>query len=271
MRRPGYNRPETMPRFCANLSLLFREYPLADRFAAARAAGFDAVEIQFPYELPVEVIRRELDIHELELALINVPAGDLMQGGDGLACVPGREQHFRMGVMEALRYAEALDVSCVNVLAGRQPDGVELLDCLRVLARNLRYAAESFQSIGVTTTFEAINTEDMPRFLVSTVAHMQEMREAVDHPLLKMQFDCYHMARMGEDLPAALRENIGAIGHIQFADLPGRHQPGTGRLDYPALFTLIDRLGYPGYCGAEYLPSGHTADSFHWFTPYRGF
>lgn len=259
-----------MPRFCANLSLLFREYPLADRFAAARAAGFDAVEIQFPYELPIETLRRELDIHELELVLINVPAGDLMQGGDGLACVPGREQAFRMGVMDALRYAEALEVNCVNVLAGRQPPGVELLDCLQTLAMNLRYAAESFHSIGVTTTFEAINTFDMPRFLVSTVAQLQEMREAVDHPTLKMQFDCYHLARMGEDLPLVLRQNLDAIGHIQFADTPGRHQPGTGTLDYPALFALLDRLGYPGWCGAEYHPAGHTADSLDWLEPYRG-
>lgn len=259
-----------MPRFCANLSLLFREYPLADRFGAARAAGFDAVEIQFPYELPVATLRRELDIHELELVLINVPAGDLMQGGNGLACVPDREQPFRQGVLEALRYAEALDVSCVNVLAGRQPEGAELLDCLHTLAMNLRYAAESFQSLGITTTFEAINTFDMPRFMISTVAHLQEMREAVDHPTLKMQFDCYHLARMGEDLPAALRQNLGAIGHIQFADLPGRHQPGTGALDFPSLFALLDHLGYHGWCGAEYHPAGHTTDSLGWLEPYRG-
>lgn len=256
-----------MPHFCANLSLLFREYPLIERFGAARAAGFEAVEIQFPYELAIDDIRRELELHELELVLINVPAGDLMQGGDGLACVPGREQRFRQGVLEALRYAEALEVSCVNVLAGRQPPDRDLLSCLQTLAANLRYAAEAFQSIGVTTTFEAINTWDMPRFLVNTVAQMQEMREAVDHPTLKMQFDCYHLARMGEDLPAALKENLPAIGHIQFADVPGRGQPGTGALDYRMLFRLMDRLGYQGYCGAEYHPVGRTADSLGWFQP----
>ncbi|RZU38408.1 hydroxypyruvate isomerase [Fluviicoccus keumensis] len=259
-----------MPHFAANLSLLFREYPLLDRFGAARAAGFEAVEIQFPYELSIDDIRRELDINELDLVLINVPAGDLMQGGDGLACVPGREQLFRLGVMEALRYAEALDVSCVNVLAGRQPQDKELLECLQTLSQNLRYAAEAFQSIGVTTTFEAINTWDMPRFMINTMAHMQEMREAVDHPTLKMQFDCYHMTRMGEDLMTALRENLDGIGHIQFADVPGRGQPGTGKIDYPALFNQLDRLGYHGYCGAEYHPTGHTLESLGWFEPYRG-
>lgn len=258
-----------MPHFSANLSLLFREYPLIERFAAARQAGFDAVEIQFPYELTIEQIHQQLDEHDLDLVLINVPAGDLMMGGDGLACVPKKEQDFRMAVMEALTYADALGVGRVNVLAGRQPDNSDLLHCLHTLAHNLRYAAESFQSIGVITTFEAINTFDMPRFLIKSVVDMQEMLEAVDHPTLKMQFDCYHMARMGEDLATALRENIRQIGHIQFADSPNRNQPHTGQLDYPPLFTLLDELKYSGYCGAEYHPTGHTLDSLAWFQPYR--
>lgn len=258
-----------MPQFAANLSLLFREYPLIDRFAAAHAAGFKAVEIQFPYELSAPEIRAELDAYDLELVLINVPAGDLMQGGNGLACVPSREQLFRLAVMDALHYAQYLDVSRVNVLAGRQPQDVDLLDCLHTLASNLRFAAETFQQDGITTTFEAINTYDMPRYLINTVAHMQEMIEAVDHPTLKMQFDCYHMARMNEDLARALQENITRIGHIQFADVPNRGQPGTGNINYPAIFNLIDRLGYQGYCGAEYHPTGNTMDSFAWFDDYR--
>ncbi len=253
-----------MLRFSANLSLLFTERPLAERFAAARAAGFAAVEIQFPYELPVDVIRRELDENGLELVLINVPAGDLMQGGDGLACVPGRENAFRHAVMDALRYAEALDVPCVNVLAGREPAGEHLLRCLHTLAGNLRYATETLQSIGVTTVFEAINTHDMPRFLISNVAQMQEMQDTVDHPTLKMQFDCYHMARMGEDVLGALRANIGRIGHVQFADTPGRHEPGSGELDYDAIFAALRTLPYTGWCGAEYRPRGRTEDSLVW-------
>ncbi len=258
-----------MPNFSANLSLLFKEYPLIDRFSVAKAAGFDAVEIQFPYELTIEQIQQQLDQNDQDLVLINVPAGDLMQGGDGLACVPEREQDFRIAVMDALSYADALGVGRVNVLAGRQPLESDLLTCLHTLAANLRYAAESFQSIGVMTTFEAINTVDMPRFIISSVAQMQEMLEAVDYPTLKMQFDCYHMARMGEDLTTALRDNIAQIGHIQFADVPNRHQPGTGTIDYPSLFQLIDTLDYHGFCGAEYHPTGHTADSLAWFQPYR--
>lgn len=258
-----------MPQFSANLSLLFREHPLIERFAAARHAGFDAVEIQFPYELSIEQIQQQLEQHDLDLVLINVPAGDLMDGGDGLACVPKKEHDFRMAVMEALSYADALGVSRINVLAGRQPADTDLLHCLHTLAHNLQYAAESFQSIGAITTFEAVNTFDMPRFLIKSVVDMQEMLEAVDHPSLKMQFDCYHMARMGEDLETVLQENIDRIGHIQFADVPARNQPGTGVLHYPQLFRLIDELKYGGYCGAEYHPTGRTADSLQWFEPYR--
>jgi hydroxypyruvate isomerase len=258
-----------MPQFAANLSLLFTEYPLIERFAYAKQMGFDAVEIQFPYDLSIEQIKQQLDEHDLDLVLINVPAGDLMQGGDGLACVPHQAQAFRMAVMQALNYAHDLGVGRVNVLAGRQPLDCELLDCLKTLAANLRYAAEAFQSIGVITTLEAINTFDMPRFLVKSVVDMQEMLEAVDHPTLKMQFDCYHMARMGEDIISSLQAYMPHIGHIQFADVPNRHQPLTGSLDFNLIFNTIDALGYKGYCGAEYHPLGHSVDSFDWFKPYR--
>ncbi len=258
-----------MPKFCANLSLLFTEYPLIERFAYAKQMGFEAVEIQFPYELRIADIKQQLNQHQLKLVLINVPAGDLMQGGNGLACVPHQEQAFRMAVLQALNYAHELDVNCVNVLAGRQPQDVDLLDCLRTLAANLRYAAEAFQSIGVTTTLEAINTLDMPRFLIKSVVDMQEMLEVVDHPTLKMQFDCYHMARMGEDIIDSLTQYIADIAHIQFADIPNRHQPLTGELDFNLIFNTLDALAYKGYCGAEYRPLGHSVDSFGWFERYR--
>lgn len=258
-----------MLKFAANLSLLFHELPLPDRFAAARAAGFEAVEIQFPYELPAQVIKRALRDHDLELVLINIPAGDLMQGGDGLAGVPGREAAFRQALDQAMAYAAELDVAAVNVLPGRQPEHADLLDCLHTLADNLRLATLSLRSLGVLTTFEAINHFDMPRFLVHNVAQMQEMLEIVDLPQLKMQFDLYHMARMGEPLAESLLENIHHIGHIQFADLPGRHQPGSGELDFPHLFALIEALPYEGWCGAEYRPKHLTADSLDWLEPYR--
>lgn len=253
-----------MLRLCANLSLLFTEQPLQARFAAAKKAGFDAVEVQFPYELEIDTIQRELVEHDLKLVLINVPAGDLMQGGNGLACVPGMEQEFRHAVIKAVEYADALNVSCVNVLAGKQPSNTRLLDCLKTLASNLNYAASAFNSIGVTTTFEAINTHDMPHFLIHNVAQMQEMIEAVNHPTLKMQFDIYHMARMGENIAVALAENIEHIGHIQFADVPGRHEPGTGDLHFKTLFGLINALPFHGWCGAEYHPRVDTKSSLEW-------
>ena len=174
-----------MPQFSANLSLLFTEYPLIERFAIAKQAGFDAVEIQFPYQLSIDAIQQQLTEQNLQLVLINVAAGDLMQGGNGLACVPHQEQAFRMAVMEALLYAEALGVGRVNVLAGRQPIDCELLDCLKTLAANLRYAAEAFQSIGVITTFEAINTFDMPRFLVSSVVICRKCLKSLTIPRSK--------------------------------------------------------------------------------------
>lgn len=258
-----------MLRFSANLSLLFTERPLIERFAAARAAGFSAVEIQFPYELSTAQIRQALETHQLDLVLINVPAGDLMTGGDGLACVPGREVAFFEAVEQAYIYAQELDVVSVNVLAGRQPLQTDLLDCLHTLAANLRHATEAFHEIGVSTTFEAINTFDMPRFLVHNVAQMQEMLEAVDHPGLRMQFDIYHMARMGEDVATALEQNIQQIGHIQFADTPARQEPGTGNLDFAALFAQIEELPYHGWCGAEYRPSSRTENTLGWLQPFK--
>lgn len=258
-----------MLKFSANLSLLFAELPLIERFAAARAAGFSAVEIQFPYELPADVIREALHTHALQLVLINVPAGDLMQGGDGLAGVPGREVMFRHAVTEALSYAKALQVPAVNVLAGRQPEGESREHCLHTLATNLRHAAETFHAAGITTVTEAINTHDMPRFLLHSVAQMQDMLGRVGHPALKMQFDCYHMQRMQEDVLRSLRENTSAIGHIQFADTPGRHEPGSGDMNYDAIFALIRELPYQGWTGAEYRPSTSTGQSLAWLSQWQ--
>lgn len=258
-----------MVRFAANLSLLFTELPLLERFAAARAAGFEAVEIQFPYELEVATLQAQLRAHDLQLVLINVPAGDLMQGGDGLAGVPGREPEFRAAVQEALRYAQALRVPTVNVLPGRQPEGVDAARCQDTLVGNLRHAAQALQGIGVGAVFEAINTFDMPRFCVHSLAQMLAVQDAVAHPNLKLQFDIYHLARMGEDVAPALRAHCARIGHIQFADLPGRGAPGSGTLDFAALFALLDQLPYTGWCGAEYRPTGPTADSLSWLSTWR--
>lgn len=257
-----------MLQFSANLSMLFTEVPLIERFALARQYGFDAVEIQFPYELTPEQIQAELQQHQLKLILINVPAGDLMQGGDGLACVPSREQAFRQAVYEAAHYARTLNVPRVNVLAGRQPLDIDLLPCLHVLVANLRFTMDVMGGANIDVVLEAVNGIDMPRFLIQNIVQMQEILEAVNtpniHHPLKMQFDCYHMAMMGEDLFEGLSENIHQIGHIQFADCPNRHEPSTGNIDYKNVFSLIDALDYDGYCGAEYRPSKSTELTLDW-------
>lgn len=252
-----------MLRFSANLSLLFTELPLVDRFAAARAAGFRAIEIQFPYELDLATLKRLLATHEQRLVLINVPAGDLMQEGDGLACVPGREAEFRDALTLALDYARALAVPTVNLLAGRRPAGVPEAACESVLLHNLDHAASRLHASGITPVLEAINIFDMPRFLVHSLDDMQRLCHRVPH--LRMQFDCYHMSRMGENVAEALRDNLGQVGHIQFADNPGRHEPGTGRIDYRGLFTWLRDSAYTGFCGAEYHPSRTTAESLGWW------
>ncbi len=253
-----------MLNFSANLSLLFTEVPLIQRFALAKQAGFQAVEIQFPYELTLDDINQQLTEHELKLVLINVPAGDLMQSGDGLACVPGLEHLFKQAVQQALRYASILNVPVVNILAGRQPVHADLLPCLETLASNLRYACHEFSNASITPVFEIINPIDMPRFIIHNVAQAQEMLEAVNHPALKIQLDFYHLAMVNEPLLQSLQENLPVIGHIQFADCPNRHEPGTGDINFAELFDFIQLTGYEGFIGAEYRPSTTTLDSLGW-------
>ncbi|MBK5647825.1 MAG: TIM barrel protein, partial [Acinetobacter sp.] len=182
-----------MSHLAVNLSMIFTEVPLIERFALAHAHGFQQVEIQFPYELDVLDIRTQLEQHNLSLCLINVPAGDLMQGGNGLAGVPGREIEFHQALELAIRYATALDVPRVNILAGKQPLDADLLPCLNTLASNLKLACHMLTEQGIEPVFEMINGTDMPRFLVQNIAQAQEMLEAINHPALKMQYDCYHM------------------------------------------------------------------------------
>ena len=251
-----------MLKFSANLSMLFTERPLPERFAAARAAGFSAVEIQFPYELGPADLQRLLAENDLQLVLINVPAGDLMQGGNGNACVPGEEKHFRLAVAQAVEYAATLQVPTVNVLAGRRVPGLSVEACEQVLRDNLDYAVGRLRDVGATTVLEAINVFDMPRFLVHSLEAMQRFVRAV--PRLKMQFDCYHMSRMGEDVVPVLRDNLAQIGHVQFADSPGRHEPGSGRIDFRAVFATLRDSAYAGWCGAEYRPSRPTEETLAW-------
>ena len=257
-----------MMKLAVNLSMIFTEMPLIERFAQARAHGFQSVEIQFPYELSIEQIQTQLSLHNLELCLINVPAGDLMQGGNGLAGIPGMELEFHRGVEKAILYAKALNVPSVNILAGKQPLDCDLLPCLKTLATNLKLACSMLSDHQIQPVFEMINGTDMPRFLVQNIAQAQEMLEAVQHPTLKMQYDCYHMAMMDENILETLKENIQNIGHIQFADCPGRHEPDTAKIAYTEIFQWLDQSAYTGYVSAEYRPQVTSQDSFAWKDKY---
>lgn len=257
-----------MSQLAVNLSMIFTEVPLIQRFELAYQHGFKNVEIQFPYSLSIPEIQAQLDRFQLNLCLINVPAGDLMQGGNGLAGVPGQEFAFHQALETAISYANALAVPRLNILAGKQPLDSDLLPCLKVLANNLKMACNLLTEHDIEPVFEMINGIDMPRFLIQNIAQAQEMLEAVDHPALKMQYDCYHMAMMGEDVLGGLQENIDLIGHIQFADSPGRHEPDTADIDYPHIFSWLKQSSYDGYIAAEYIPKINSSQSFAWKTKY---
>ena len=257
-----------MIKLAVNLSMIFTEVPLIERFALAQAQGFKHVEIQFPYELSIEQIQSQLTMHDLTLCLINLPAGDLMQGGNGLAGVPGMELEFHRGLEQAIQYATALNVPSVNILAGKQPLDSDLLPCLNTLSNNLKLACHRLSDHHIQPVFEMINSTDMPRFLVQNIAQAQEMLEAVQHPALKIQYDCYHMAMMGEDVLEALKENIHDIGHIQFADCPGRHEPDTAQIHFAEIFQWLNQSAYSGYIAAEYRPQAHSSHSFAWKDKY---
>lgn len=257
-------------RLAANLSMLFTERPLRERVVAAAAAGFDGVEIQFPYALPALRLHEALLAAGLPLALINLPAGDLLDGGAGLAAVPARREDFAEALREALSYAAMVRPACVNVLPGRLAEGVSRDAALAVLADNLRLAAEEFRVLGIRVLVEAINPLDMPGFLVGTPEQLLELLEAVGHPNLFAQLDLYHMARQGLEPVAAIRRLASRIGHVQFADCPGRGAPGTGELDFPAALQALHEVGYDGWLGAEYQPGpAGSAASLGWLQGWR--
>lgn len=257
-------------KLCANLSLLFTELPLLERIQAAAAAGFSGVEIQFPYELPAAELQDALEQAGMPLVLINLPAGDLMTGGPGLAAVPQRQGEFDAALAQALAYAQVVRPACVNVLPGRLAEGLDRAAALATLTANLRGAAEAFAPLGIQVLAEAINPLDMPGFLVNTPQHLLALITAVDHPNFAAQLDFYHMARQDLDLPACIAVLAGHIGHVQFADCPGRGAPGSGTLDFVAARQALRTAGYAGWLAAEYRPGEEgTAASLSWLAEWR--
>lgn len=254
----------SMLKLAVNLSMIYQELPLLQRFAAAKAQGFEHVEIQFPYELSIDTLAQTLAEQQQSLCLINVPAGDLMQGGLGLAGVPGREVEFSAALDLALDYAAALQVPRINVLAGRQTPALEPAQCLDTLTQNLVLACRRAAQRQIQVVLEMINGINMPGFLIQNMTQALALLDAVQHPNLKLQFDCYHMAMMGEDLNRCLRDHMQHIGHIQFADCPGRQQPDTGKIDFSEFFQTIAQSDYQGFVAAEYIPHPNSVQSMAW-------
>lgn len=253
-----------MLKFSANISLLFTELDFLDRFKAAKQSGFNGVEIQFPYVLDANIIKRELEEQQLNLVLFNVAADDLLQGGEGLACVPEKRGQFRQAVAQALDYAQLLKPDAINVLPGRCFDNSQFSAYLATFKENLLYAADAFAPLGVKTVFEAVNTYDMPGFIIHNGNQMLEILAGLKHANLSMQYDIYHSVMMGGPTWQFISQHADKIGHVQFADCPGRGQPGTGQIDFARLFLCIRQSGYSGWLGAEYNPLGTTAGSLGW-------
>ncbi|MGZ4989547.1 MAG: hydroxypyruvate isomerase family protein [Methylobacter sp.] len=258
-----------MLNFSANLSLLFTENTLTDRFKAAKQAGFDAVEIQFPYDLSAAEIKDKLDEYGLKLVLFNVAAADLLQGGEGLACVPEKRDQFRQAVDQTVEYAELLKPEAINILPGRCLDKSRLEHYMETFNENLCLTVEAFSPLGIKTVFEAINTHDMPGFIIHSGAQMLNILNQLNRPELLMQYDIYHMQMMSEKPDEFIAEYAEKIGHIQFADCPGRGQPGTGQIDFDRMFSAIEKAGYSGWIGAEYKPVGTTAESLEWLRKHQ--
>ena len=253
-----------MLNFTANLSLLFTEVELINRFKAAKHKGFDAVEMQFPYSLTAETLKNTLAEQELNLVLFNVDAGDLLEGGEGLACVPEKREQFRQAVAQTLEYARLLKPEAINVLPGRCLNESRKQNYLNTFKENLYFAIQAFAPLGIKTVYEAINTHDMPGFIIHSGQQMLDILEQLKHPNLFMQYDIYHMQMMGDKPEEFIAQYADKIGHIQFADCPGRGQPGTGQINFEHVFSVIEKSAYSGWVGAEYKPVGTTAESLDW-------
>ena len=251
----------------ANLSFQFQDVPFLDRFAAAAAAGYRAVEFMFPYEHAPEVVADRLKTSNLENVLINMPPGDWAAGDRGIACIPGREEEFRKGVATAITYARALKTPRVHAMAGLVPAGSTRAACRDTYIANLRYAAEQLAAVGIILVIEPINTRDIPGFFLNTQAEAADFCAAVG-PNLRMQMDCYHIQVTEGDITTKLKKYAALCEHIQIAGVPERHEPDTGEVNYTYLFKVLDDIGYKGWIGCEYRPAGKTVDGLGWFKPW---
>lgn len=257
-----------MPKFAANLTMMFNEVDFLDRFAAAASAGFKGVEYLFPYDYEPDQLVAKIEEHGLAQVLHNLPAGDWAAGERGIACHPDRVGEFRDGVGKAIEYATALNCPQVNCLAGIAPEGVSAGELDATLVGNLKFAAEQLESAGIRLLIEPINTIDIPGFMLNYPEQARNLIERVGSDNLYLQHDLYHMQIMQGDLARNIERNMDIIRHIQIADNPGRHEPGTGEINYPYLFGYLDEIGYDGWIGCEYVPAAATQEGIGWANPY---
>ncbi|KDM92249.1 hydroxypyruvate isomerase [Photobacterium galatheae] len=258
-----------MPKLAANLSMLFTEVPFMDRFEAAAQAGFRGVEYLFPYAFEADAIKAKLDAFGLTQVLFNLPAGDWDAGDRGIAVDPKRVEEFRAGVPEAIRYAKALNCAQVNCLAGIVPAGVTAGQAEATFVDNLRFAAAELKKAGINLVIEAINTRDIPGFFLNTTRQGLDIIEKVGSDNLDLQYDIYHMQIMEGDLATTLSRELGQIRHVQLADNPGRHEPGTGEINYDFMFRHLDEIGYEGWVGCEYKPQTTTEEGLGWLKAFN--
>ena len=254
-----------MPRFCANLTMLFNELPFMERFGAAASSGFKGVEYLFPYAYPKQDLREALRANGLVQVLHNLPAGDWGAGERGIACLPGRVDEFREGVASAIAYAQALDCRLINCLAGIAPASLDPLEAQATFVSNIRYAAAMLDKVGIRLVIEPINTRDIPGFFLTRTRQALSLIAAVGSANVGVQYDIYHMQVMEGDIARTLESHLKQIWHVQLADNPGRNEPGTGEINYPWLYEWLDGLGYQGWVGCEYKPKTTTEAGLGWF------
>ncbi len=254
-----------MPKFAANLSMMFNEHDFPQRFAAAAKSGFEAVEFLFPYDYSPAEVSAWLKDNQLKNILFNLPPGDWAAGERGIAALPGREAEFRDGVAKAIEYALALGTPQLHMMAGLVPAGSNLALHRATYLQNLKYAAQELAKHGLGLLLEPINTRDMPGYFLNTQAQAHELRIESGEPNVKVQMDFYHAQIMEGDLAETFRKYFDHIGHTQIASVPKRNEPDDGEVNYPFLYQLLDEMGYTGWVGCEYRPKGKTEDGLTWF------
>jgi hydroxypyruvate isomerase len=259
-----------MPKLAANLTMMFGEVAFLDRFKAAADAGFEAVEYLFPFDYDAQVLKGQLRDHGLTQVLHNLPAGNWAAGERGIACLPDRVDEFKAGVDKTIAYANALDCDRVNCLAGKLPQSIDAATARDTFVHNLAYAAPRLKAAGIKLLIEPINTRDIPGFFLTGTRQAVEIIDTVGSDNVFVQYDIYHMQIMEGNLAQTIQSYLPRIAHMQLADEPGRHEPGTGEIDFDVLLDFIDRAGYSGWIGCEYIPKAGTVEGLQWATRYLG-